>query len=155
MGDRFVLCAQDRVRDVLRPGGLLDPDRVVAGQTRQAAGQERLERDVPPVLLADEHDEWGTVDPCRRQRADRVAQSRSRVEDRKRRRIPAEGETGRHADHRRLVEREDETEVPGEPGEEWDLRRPGVREQRRQPALANEVEEHVTQGRGAHGHARH
>ena len=53
-GGRLVVRAVDRARNVLRPDGLVDPDRVVAGEAAQASGQERLEDEVPPVLLADD-----------------------------------------------------------------------------------------------------
>ena len=49
--DRLVVCAADGAREVLRPGGLVDPDRVVAREPLQPACQERLLCEVATVLL--------------------------------------------------------------------------------------------------------
>ena len=72
--------ALDRARHVLRPDGLLDADRVLAREPAEPAGEERLEREVPAVLLADDDDERRPVHARRRERADRGAEARRRVQ---------------------------------------------------------------------------
>jgi hypothetical protein len=67
-----VVGALDRTRDVLRGDRLLDLDGVLAGEARELAREERLVGEVPAVLLADEDDQRRAVDPCGRERADRV-----------------------------------------------------------------------------------
>ena len=36
---------------------LVDPDGVLPGEAREPPGEERLEGEVAPILLSDEHDE--------------------------------------------------------------------------------------------------
>jgi GntR family transcriptional repressor for pyruvate dehydrogenase complex len=131
---------------VLRPHRLIDPDRVVARQALQPPGQERLEREVAAVLLADEHDDRRAVLARRGERGDRVAEPRRRVQQRQRRRAARDGVAGGHRDRRALVQREHELEVVGQPGEERHLGRAGVREDRRQLEATQHIERH-----GPHG----
>jgi hypothetical protein len=58
-----VVGALDRGGHVLGTGGLLDADRVVAGQAGQPPGEKRLEGEVSAVLLADDDDQRPAVDP--------------------------------------------------------------------------------------------
>ena len=45
--------ALERTGNVLRAGRLGDPDGIVAREAAEPPGEERLERDVPAILLAD------------------------------------------------------------------------------------------------------
>ena len=65
--------------------GLLDPDRILAGEPVERPGEERLEREVPAVLLADDDDERRAVHARGRERADGVAEPGRRVQERERR----------------------------------------------------------------------
>jgi hypothetical protein len=59
---------------------------------------------------------------------------------------------GRHADHRPLVQAEDEVDVRRQPGEERDFGGAGVTEDRRQAEAAHDVEHGLTHGsRRGHG----
>ena len=137
---RLVVGAGDRAWHVLGAHGLIDPDRVVAGETLQPAREERLRGEVTAVLLAHHDDEWRPVDACGRKRADRVAEPGGRVQDRECRLAAPDCPPCRHADDRALVEAEHEVEIWREVGEEGDLRRSGVREERGEPVLAEDVE---------------
>ncbi len=64
-GDRLVVGADDRSGHVLRAGGLVAPDRVLAGEPVELAGQERLQREVAAVLLADDDHQRRAVGPAR------------------------------------------------------------------------------------------
>ena len=105
-----------------------------------------------PVLLPDEHHERHSVDPRRRDRADRVAEAGSRVEDRERGLTAAEREPRGHADDRALVEPEHEPQVTGEIGQQLDLGRARIGEERRETVPPEDVEGGVTHGRR---HGRH
>ena len=129
--------------DVLRANGLVDPHRVLAREPAQLAREERLGREVAAVLLADDDDEGRAVDACGGQRADGVPEPRGRVQDRERGLAAPDRPARRHAHHGALVEPEHEAEVAREVGEERDLRRPWIREQRGQPVLAEDVERRV------------
>ena len=71
----------DRAGDVLRTNGLLDPDRILAAEPAELAGEEWLEREVAAILLADEDDERRPVDARGCERAHRIAQARGGVEE--------------------------------------------------------------------------
>ena len=135
--------AVDRPRNILRPDGLVDPDRVVAGEAAQASCQEGLEDEVPPVLLADDDHERRPVDACRGDAADRVAEAGGRVDEHERGLAAPDRVAGRHPEHRALVQPEHEPEVVGQAGEERHLRGAGVREEGRQPASAEDVERRI------------
>ena len=107
---------------------------------------------MPPVLLADHDDEGRAVDSRGRQRADRVPEPGGRVQDRERGRVAPDRPAGRHADDRALVQAEHEAEVVRQVGEEVDLRRAGIREHRREPVFAEDVERRLAHRLA--GHAR-
>ena len=91
-------CSGECARDVLRSGRLVRPHRVVAGQIVEAmTGEERVQRQMTAVLLADDHHHGRPVDPCRRQGPHRVPQAGSGVQDDHRRAVvgdcPAGGDT--------------------------------------------------------------
>ncbi len=86
------------------------------------------------------------VDACRRDAADGVAEAGSGVHEHERRLTAAERVSGRHSEHRPLVQPEDEAEVVGEPGKERHLGRAGVREDRRQATTTEDLERRVTNG---------
>ena len=109
---------------VLGAHGLVDPDRVVAREAVQPAGEERLGREMTPILLADDDDERRPVDARRRERADGVAEPGRRVQDRERRLAAADRPACRHADDRALVQPEHEAEVVGRSVRKRDLGRP-------------------------------
>ena len=141
----LVVGAHDRARHVLGAGGLVAPHRVLAGEPVQAAGQERVEREVAAVLLADDDHERRAVAARGGQRGDRVAEAGRRVQQRQRRRAAADRVPGRHRHHRALVEAEHEGQVLGQAGEERHLGRAGVGEDRRQLEAPQHLE-----GRVAH-----
>src|SRR5581483_11017210 len=142
--------AGERARHVLCAGGLLDGDRVLAREALEPAGEERLVLEMSAVLLADEDDERRPVDPRRRERRHARAETRGRVQEDERR-LPAPDRVARgERDDRVLVESEHEPQVVGQIGEERDLRRPGVREDRRQVVAAQRVERRVA-NRTDHG----
>ncbi len=141
----------DRARDVLRTDGLVDPHRVVAREPVEATREERLLREMAAILLADDHNERRAVDPRRGERADRVPEPGGGVQDRERRLAARDREACRHPDDRALVEPEHEVEVVGQIGEQRDLGRAGIGEQRCQPVAAENVERRVADG--ALGHA--
>jgi hypothetical protein len=109
----------------------------------QPPGEERLEDEVAAVLLADEDHDRRPVDPRGGDRPDRVPEPGRRVQERERRLAAPDRPARREPDHRALVQREHEAQVVREPREERDLRRAGVREQRRQAAPAEDVERRV------------
>lgn len=135
-----------RPRYVLGAGRLVDPDRVVTGETGEAPGQEGLQREVPAVLLPDQHHQRRPVHPGGRDRADRVAQPRRGVQQRQRGPFARDGPAGGHADDRALVQGEDELQVVGEPGQQGDLGGPGVGEDRGHAGAAEHVEGRVPHG---------
>ena len=130
-GHGLVTSAGDRAGNVLRADGLVDPHGVVACEPLQLSREKRLRCEVAPVLLADEHDEWSTVDAGSGEGADRVSEAGGRVQDRERGLATPDRPAGGHADHRALVEPEHEAKVVRQVGEQIDLRRPGIREERR------------------------
>ena len=129
---------------------LVDPHRVLARQPLELSGEERLRREVATVLLADEDDERRPIDARGGQCADRVAETGGRVQDHERRLAASERPAGGHAHHRALVEPEHEAEVIRQVGEQRDLRRPGIGEERREAVLAEHVERGVTDGLAGH-----
>jgi len=122
---------------------MVDRDRVVAREAVEPPGEERLEREMAAVLLAHDHDDRGAVHSRGRQRGDRVAQAGGRVQERERRRAGADRQAGGHPHDRALVEAKDEAQVAGQTGEERDLGRAGVREDRGEAALAQDAERRV------------
>jgi len=68
------------------------------------------------------------------------------VEDRERGLVAADCPPGGHPDHGGLVEPEDEPQVVRQPGEKGHLGRAGIREQRREPVAAKDVERRVANG---------
>ena len=145
-----MVCAADRAGKILRADGLVDPDRVVARQPLEPAGEKRLVGEMPAILLPDDDHERSPVHACGRERPDRVAEPGGRVQERDGRLRPADGEAGCNADHGRLVEREHELEIARKARQERHLRRPGIREQRRELPLAKDVDDGVTHGRCGH-----
>ena len=139
-GAGLVPRARERARHVLRAGGLIDPDRVLARQPTQPAGEERLLGEMAAVLLAHQDDERRAVDPRRGQRRHRVAQSRRGVHQDERGLAGADREAARHADQGALVQRQHEAEVVGQPAEERNLRGAGIGEDGGKAALAQDVE---------------
>ena len=75
-GGRGVVGAHDGAGHVLGAQRLLEGHRVVAREPVEPAGEERLEREVAAVLLADEHHQRRAVDARGGERADRVAEAR-------------------------------------------------------------------------------
>ncbi len=150
VGGRLVRRPPDRAREILRLHGLVDPDRVLAGEALEPAGEERLEGQVPPVLLADEHDQRRPVDARGCEGADRVAEAGRGVEQGKGGLAAADRPPRCQADHGRLMQSEHEAQVLGESGEERNLRRSRVAEDRRQALLPQDVEGRVTHGPAAH-----
>ena len=110
-GRRGVVRALDRARDVLRGDRLLDLHRVLARKAGELAREERLVREVPPVLLADEHDQRRAVHARGGERADGVAEPGGRVQEDEGRLAASDRVAGRHPDDRALVQAEDEGEV--------------------------------------------
>ena len=135
--------ALERRRHVLRPGGLVDAHRVLAAEAGEPPGEERLERQVPPVLLTDDGDDRRPVHPGGRERGDRVPEPRRRVQQRERRLAAPDRPAGREPDHRALVEGEHEAQVVGQPAEERDLGRARVSEDRGQAAPSEDFERRV------------
>jgi hypothetical protein len=101
---------------------------------------------VAAVLLADEHDERRTVHAGGGERRDRVAEPGRRVQERERGVARADGVARGHADDGPLVQREHEAQIVREPGQERHLGRAGVREDRRQPGLAQDAERRLAHG---------
>ena len=101
---------------------------------------------MPAVLLTDDDHERRAVDAGGRQRGDRVAQAGRRVQEHERGRARADRHAGGHADDGALVEREHEPQVGREPGEQRDLGRAGVGEDRVEAAGAQDVERRVADG---------
>ena len=95
-------------------------------------------------------DERRPVHPRGRDRTDRVPEPCSRVQDRERRLATRERPAGRDTDDGALVEREDEAEIVGEIGQQRDLGRAGVGEDRRQTALTPDVEGRLANGLQCH-----
>ena len=136
----LVARAADRARDVLRARRLGDPHRVVPREAGEAPGGERLEREMPPVLLADDDYKWRAVQPRGRQRADRIAEAGERVQDDERRLAPADRPARREADDGPLVQGQHEADVVGQADEERHLGRAGIAEEGREAAAAEDVE---------------
>ena len=145
--DRRVVGAHERPGHVLGAGGLLDRNGVLAGQALQAPGEEGLLSEVPAVLLADHDHQRRAVDARRGQGRDGVAQPRRGVQQGEGRLAAPDGEARGHAHDRALVQRQHEAQVVGEAGEEGDLGRAGIGEDRRQPEPAQDVEGGVAHGR--------
>ena len=123
------------------------------GQPGQLPGEERAQGEVAAVLLPDDHHQRDAVDPRRRQRAHRIAQPGGGVQ------VDQRGTAGdgrvprRDPDDRALVQGEHEVQVAGQAGEEGDLGRAGVGEDRRHAEPAEDVEGRVPDGAG-HGQRR-
>ena len=154
-GDGLVARARHRSGHVLGAPGLVDPDRVLAREPVQLAREERLGREMAPVLLADDDEEGCAIDARGGERADRVAEAGGRVQDRERGLAAPDRPARRHADDRALVQPEHEPEVARQVGEQPDLGRSGVREDRRQAVLAPDVERRLADGLRRHGHRLH
>ena len=99
-----------------------------------------------PVLLTHDDDERRAVHAGGRDGADPGAKPGRRMQEDERRPAAADREPGSEPDHGSLVQPEDEADVVRQVGEERDLRRTGVREHRRQPAPAEDVERRVSNG---------
>jgi hypothetical protein len=149
-----VVGALDRSGHVLRGGRGLDRDRVLARQAVQPAGEERLVGEVAPVLLADDDDERRPVHPSGREPADTGAEPGRRVQQGECGLVSADRVPARHSHNGALVQAEHEAEVLRQPREERHLGGAGVREHRRQPASAEEVEGRVADEPG-HGRVYH
>ena len=92
------------------------------------------------VLLADDDDQRRAVDAGGGQGTDGVPQTGGRVQDGERRLAAPDRPARRHSHNRALVEAEYEAKVGRQIGEERDLGRAGIREERREPVLAEDVE---------------
>ena len=132
-----------------RAGG---PHGVVAGQPVEPAGQERLEREVAAVLLADDDHQRRAVGRARwRARRPRCPARASSAAARARaRRGRARSPPPCH--HGALVQGEHEAQVLGQAGEERHLGRAGIGEDRRQLEPPQDVEGGVADG-GGRAHA--
>ena len=150
-GHGFVVGAADRAGKILRTNGLVDPHRVVARQPLEPTGEKRLVGEMTPILLPDDDHERSPVHACGRERTDCIAEPGGRVQERDSRLGSADREAGCNADHGRLVEREHELQIARKARQERHLRRPGIREQRRELPLAKDVDDGVTHGRTGHG----
>ena len=142
----LVVRALDRTRHITCTDRQVDPDRVVAREPLQAPGEEWLEDEVPPVLLADDDHDRRTVHARRCDRTDGVPEPRRRVQNRERRRAAADRVARRHRDDRSLVQSEHKLEFTRKIGEERDLGRAGVREQLGEPTPTEDVERGVPDG---------
>ena len=140
---RGVPRAGDRRRYVLRAHRLLDRHRIAAGEPVQLPGQERVERQVAPVLLAHDDHERRAVHARRRQPCDRVAEAGRGVQQHQRGLLARQGPAGREPHHRRLVQRQHEVEIVRQADQERHLGRARVREQRRQPMPPEHLERPV------------
>ena len=149
-GHRLVVGADDRARHVLRAGRLVAPHRVLARQASQAARQERVEREVAAVLLADDHHQRRAVGAGGRDGGDRVAEPGRRVQQGERGRAAADRVAGRHRHHRALVETEHEGEVVRQAGQERDLGRARVGEDRGQLEAPQHLEGRIAHRRLCH-----
>ena len=135
---------------ILRANRLVDPDRVLARERPQPSRQERLVSEMTTILLTDENDERRPVDARGRERSDRVAEPRGRVQERERGLPSSDRPAGRDPDDRCLVKRQHELEVVRKTGEERHLGRPRVGEQRRETPLPKDVDDCVTDRRAGH-----
>ena len=142
-GGRLVVGAVDGAGHVLGLQRLVDPDGVLTCEAMQLPGEERLEGEMAPVLLADEHDEGRAIHARRGERADGVSEPCGRVQDRQRRLVPCDRPAGGHPHDGALVQGEHEPEVVRQIREQADLRRPRVCEQRGEPAAPEHVERRV------------
>ena len=145
---RLVVCARDRAGDVLGAGRQVAPDRILAGQPLElSAGEERLERELAAVLLADHDDQRRANVACVDDRVDRVAKPGRGVEVHERRLAARERVARGDADDRALVQAEHEPDVVGQVGEERDLSRPRVAEDGGETEAAHGLKGRVTDGR--------
>jgi hypothetical protein len=127
---------------------------VLPREALQLAGQERVEREMTAVLLADDDDERRAVEPRGGDRGDGVAEAGRAVQERECRAAGADRVAACHRDNAALVQREDEGLLVREAREERDLGRAGVGEDRRQLESSEDVERGVANGRcGGAGHA--
>ena len=146
----LVVGAGDRARHVLGAGRHVPPDRILAGEPlERSPGQERLERDLAAVLLPDDDHERRAAVAGVGDRVDRVAQPGGRVQVDERGLAAGERVAGRHPHDRALVEAEHEPDVGRQVGQERDLGRARVAEDRRHPVAAHDLERGI-----ADGHAR-
>ena len=83
-GGGLVVGAHDRAGHVLGARGLVGPHRVVAREPVQAAGEERLEREVAAVLLADETTSGARLARAVASAATALPEPRRRVQQRER-----------------------------------------------------------------------
>ena len=102
--------------------------------------------EMPPVLLADEHDERCAVDARSREGADRVPETGGRVEKDESGLVPADGPAGGHPHHSPLVQPEHELEVGRQVDEQRHLGGAGVREHPGEPARAKDLDRGVADG---------
>ena len=145
---RLVPRPRHRRRHVLRARRLLDRHRVVPGQSLQPPGEERLVRQVAPVLLANDHHQRRAIDPRRGQRGHRVAEPGRGVHEHEGGLAATDRVARCQAHHRPLVEREHEVEVVRHGAQERHLGRPRVGEDRGHPAFAHDLEGRVAHGAG-------
>src|SRR5215218_3204503 len=105
---------------------------------------------MPSILLADEDDDRSAVDPSRCECGYRVAQACGRVEKRERRFAPPEHPAGGEPDDGGLVQPKHQTKVVRKSGQKWDLGRAWIAENRREPAVPEDVEGRVADRSLAH-----
>ena len=149
-GHGLVPGAGDRPRHVLGTARQLAPHRVLAGQPLQCPpGEERLEGDLPAVLLADHDDQGGAAVAGVGDRVDRVAQAGGGMKVDEGRLAAGQGISRGHPHHRSLVQPEHEVHIGGKIGQEGDLGRARVAEDRGQTVPAHHVEGGVANGPSA------
>ena len=150
---RIVNRARDRVGHVGRPQRLVAPLHVGLGNLdRVAIGEVGLQPDELARLLAGRHQQRRLVGLRVEDRADAVADAGGRVKVDVRDVAAGLRVTVGHADRDRLLQAEHVAEVGRERAQHRQLGRSRVAEDRRHPALAEEVEGRVADGR--HGCCR-
>jgi hypothetical protein len=141
---RLVPGAGDCAGHALRPRRLIEKDGVLTGQAPQAPGEERLQRQMATVLLADQHDERRPVHPSGGKRPDGVPQPRGRMKHGQRGLAAPDCPPGRQPHDRALVQREYEAEVLRQSCEQRNLGEPWIAKDRGQAAVAEDVKGRVT-----------
>ena len=136
--------AGDRAGQVLRAQRRRGPHRVLAGEPiERAPGEERLEGQLPAVLLSDDDHQGRPGITGVGDRVDRVAEARRGVQVDEGGTTPSERVPTCHPHDGALVQPEDEADVAREIGEKRDLGRARVAEDRRHPEPPHDLERGV------------